>query len=456
MFCRCPSEFGAEPNTRVCPVCLGLPGALPMINRTAVEYAVRIGLALECAIAPRSVFARKNYFYPDCPKNYQITQYDLPLCADGRLELDDAGYVRIKRIHLEEDAGKLIHTDAGVTTIDMNRCGVPLVEIVTEPDIHTAADAALAAENIRSIVRYLDVCDGNMEEGSLRCDVNVSVRKKGSGGLGVNTEIKNLNSFQSIQRAIEFEIARQAETLADGGEITHATLLWDPEAGRSQVMRSKEEEKEYRYFPEPDLPPLDVSGDLIDTARGALPELPDARRRRFEVDYGLPPYDAALLTGDRALADFYERTASLVADSKTVSNWVMGEVLRELNERKTGIESLDITAERMAGLINAVADGRINAVTGKDVFAEMVETGADAESIVEARGLEQIGDAAVLDGFVKRVLADHPEQVSKYLAGEEKLFKYLLGQVMKASGGKADPAGARERLERALDNRRQG
>jgi aspartyl-tRNA(Asn)/glutamyl-tRNA(Gln) amidotransferase subunit B len=331
---------------------------------------------------------------------------------------------------------------------------VPLVEIVTEPDIHSAPDARLAVEKIRRILRYLDVCDGNMEEGSLRCDVNVSVKKTGSDRLGVSTEIKNLNSFHSIERAIEFEIARQGAAIANGGEIAHATLLWNSAAGRSEVMRSKEEEKDYRYFPEPDLPPLDLSRSLVDEARRSLPELPDARRRRFEEEYGLPAYDAALLTGDRALADFFEQTASLVGEAKTASNWIMGEVLRELNERKVDIESLGVSPERVAGLINAVTEGRINASTAKGVFAEMVETGSNPDSIIRARGLERIGDADTLDGFVADVLAAHPEQVASYLGGKEKLFKFFLGQVMKASGGKADPGRAVERLARALDSRR--
>ncbi len=454
MFCGCPSTFGAPPNTNVCPVCLGLPGALPTINRAALEYAVSAGLAVGCTVAPRSVFARKNYFYPDCPKNYQITQYEQPLCTDGHIELDDAGKtIKIRRIHLEEDAGKLIHAEDGVSMVDMNRCGVPLIEIVTEPDIRSSKDASLFVRKLRSILRYLDVCDGNMEEGSLRCDVNVSLREKGTEALGISTEIKNLNSFGSIERALEFEIERQQKAIRAGETIEHATLLWDAGTGRATVMRSKEDEKDYRYFPEPDLGPLDVSDEIVAAARRANPELPDARLQRFVAGYGLPVYDAALLTEDKALADFFEETASLVVDTKTASNWIMGEVLRELNERKTDVAALGLSPGRLAGLINIVHDGRINASTAKDVFREMIETGADADSIVSQRGLEQISDDDALDAVVEAVLDAHGAQVAGYVAGEEKLFKFLLGQVMKASDGKANPKNASERLRRALDRR---
>ncbi|MEJ2720196.1 MAG: Asp-tRNA(Asn)/Glu-tRNA(Gln) amidotransferase subunit GatB, partial [bacterium] len=356
MFCSCPAEFGAEPNTHVCPVCLGLPGALPVVNERAVEYAVKMGVATNCRIARRSVFARKNYFYPDCPKNYQITQYEIPLCSGGYMTAGEhAEKIRIMRIHLEEDAAKLVHPggEADASYVDMNRAGVPLIEIVTEPDIRTPAQAARVAEKLRSILKSLDICDGNMEEGSLRCDVNVSVRKTGTASIGVSTEIKNLNSFKAVERALEFEIQTQTKTLRDGNTVSHMTLLWDAGTLTCREMRVKEAADDYRYFPDPDLRALDVPEELAARVRSEMPELPDAKADRFVTELGLPRYDANLLTDTRELADYFEAVAGACGDAKTASNWVMGEVLRELNERRVDIDGLRVTPERLARLIAA-------------------------------------------------------------------------------------------------------
>ena len=456
MFCGCSAAFGGAPNTHVCPVCLGLPGALPVVNARAVEYAVRLGLATECMIANESVFARKNYFYPDCPKNYQISQYDTPLCKDGRLSIEnDAKHVRIRRIHLEEDAGKLLHVEgADHSLVDMNRTGVPLVEIVSEPDIRTPAEASEYLHKLRSLVRYLGICDGNMEEGSLRCDVNLSVRERGAKELGVKTEVKNLNSFKQVEQAIEFELERQCKLLESGGRVAQDTLLWDPAAKRAIVMRSKEEAHDYRYFPEPDLRVLRASNALIERVRGELPELPDVKQKRFVSQYGIPAYDAHVLTSSNDVADYFEAVVSAGADAKAASNWVMGEVMRELNERKIDVGAFTIDAGRLAGLVTLQAGGKINSSTAKDVFKEMLASGIDAPTIVRERGLEQVSDDTAIETEAVAVLDENPEEVKRYLAGKEQLLQFFVGQLMKRTRGKANAALATEILKRLLDRRR--
>ena len=446
LFCGCRAEYGGEPNTRVCPVCTGLPGALPVLNRKAVVYAVAAGVATRCAIVPESIFARKNYFYPDCPKDYQITQYETPLCTGGRIELDDGGRtVGITRIHLEEDAGKLVHdADAHCSLVDMNRSGVPLIEIVSEPDMRTPAEAREFVQKLRALLRYLDVCDGNMEEGSLRCDVNISLREKGDDKLGVKTEIKNVNSFRFIVQALEFEFDRQRGILEGGIAVAQETLLWDPGRGRAEVMRSKEEAHDYRYFPDPDLLPLRVPAQSVERIAARLPELPDVRQARFVKEYRLPVGDAGVLTASRDLADYFEATVAATGDARAAGNWVMGEVMREINERDINIVALGVTPKALAGLIGAARSGRINSNTAKDVFREMALTGQTAPDIISARGLEQITDEDVLHEAARRAIEENPEAAARYRAGKLQLLEFFVGQVMKATAGRADPRRAGE------------
>jgi aspartyl-tRNA(Asn)/glutamyl-tRNA(Gln) amidotransferase subunit B len=456
MFCSCSTAFGSVPNTQVCPVCLGLPGALPVVNARAVQSAVKIGLATNCRIAGRSVFARKNYFYPDCPKNYQISQYELPLCSDGFITIDgDDRRIGITRIHLEEDAGKLIHEELDEHSyVDMNRVGVPLIEIVSEPDIRSPQEAVRYMQKLRTLVRYLEISDGNMEEGSLRCDVNVSVREAGTDEFGVKTEVKNLNSFKAVEQVLEFEIKRHETMIREGRTVSPQTLLWDAARGESRLMRSKEDAHDYRYFPEPDLLLLDVTDSLIETALGELPELPGARSQRFVTGLGLPQYDADVLTSTREVADYFEATFESLGDAKAASNWVMGEVLRELKEKRIDITKFRIAPRQLAALIAEVQSGKINMPTAKDVFKEMADKGGDAATIIAGRGLEQISDEGALDGMVDQVLDGHPKEVARYIDGEEKLFKFLVGQVMKQTKGKANPQKAAELLKDSLEKRR--
>jgi aspartyl-tRNA(Asn)/glutamyl-tRNA(Gln) amidotransferase subunit B len=456
MFCGCSAAFGGSPNTQVCPVCLGLPGALPVTNARAVEFAVRMGLATGCEIAHESIFARKNYFYPDCPKNYQISQFDTPLCARGHLDLGGgAKRIRIRRVHLEEDAGKLVHVDGSDSSlVDMNRSGVPLIEIVSEPDIRTPHEASEYLQKLRALVRYLEICDGNMEEGSLRCDVNISLRRTGAAELGVKTEVKNLNSFKQVEQALEFEFDRQARILDEGGRVTQDTLLWDPAHGRAAVMRSKEEAHDYRYFPEPDLRVLKVSEEMIARTRAELPELPAAKRSRFESQYQLPAYDAGVLTGSRDLADYYEEVVAAGADPKAASNWVMGEVLRELNERKLEIRALALGARGLAELVALQATGRVNSSTAKDVFQEMLRSQKSAAAIVAERGLEQVNDDDTIKTEARAVLEENPGEVARYLAGKEQLLQFFVGQLMKRTRGKANPKVATEIVKALLSERR--
>ena len=458
IFCGCSTAFGAPPNTNICPVCLGLPGALPVLNRTAVDFAGRAAVALGCRLNPRSVFARKNYFYPDLPKGYQISQYDQPLASDGAVAIESAGGRRrigILRVHLEEDAGKSLHEgfpDSHTRTyLDYNRSGVPLIEIVTHPDLRSAEDAARFFERLRDTLVWLGVNDGNMEEGSLRCDANVSVRPAGAAAFGTKAEVKNLNSFRYLQKALEHEIARQIEVLEHGGRVVQETRLWDQAGGRTVSMRSKEEAHDYRYFPEPDLPPVDLSPERLVAIESSLPELPEARRARFVTEYGLPEYDATELTRSRAMADFFEASARDSRNPKAASNWIMGELSRKLNTLGITIDRAAITAPALAGLIALVDEGTINSTTAKDVFERMYESGESARAIVQREGLAQISDESSIREPVMRVLEANADAVAQYRAGKKATFGFLVGQVMKATAGKASPKLVNELLRRELD-----
>jgi aspartyl-tRNA(Asn)/glutamyl-tRNA(Gln) amidotransferase subunit B len=458
IFCGCSTRFGAEPNTALCPVCLGLPGALPVLNRRAVELAARASLALGCTVHPASVFARKNYFYPDLPKGYQISQYDRPLATDGAIAFSSDGRpvsVGVIRVHMEEDAGKSLHDgfadSARSTHLDFNRAGVPLIEIVTHPDLRTAADAAEAFSRVREILVAVGVNDGNMEEGSLRCDANVSVRPVGETAFGVKTELKNLNSFRHVQRAIEFEIERHVQARRDGTPLLQETRLFDPATGRTTVMRTKEEADDYRYFPEPDLAPLVLDTAWIERVRAALPELPEARRARFVAQYGIPEYDAGVLTQSMAMADYFERVAVASGNAKAASNWVMGEVARKLKETKDAIESAPLAADALGELVALVDAGTITGPIAKDVFEKMYGSGRRAAEIVAADGLARIDDAGAIERIVRETLAGHAATVAEYRAGKTKTFGFLVGQVMKATAGKADPARVNAAVKRVLD-----
>ncbi len=440
-----------------CPVCLGLPGALPVLNRRAVELAVKAALALGCTVHATSIFARKNYFYPDLPKGYQISQYDRPLATEGALEFETGGEARrvgIIRVHLEEDAGKSLHEGLPdsdrVTALDFNRSGVPLIEIVSHPDVRSAAEAGEYFSRMRAILVATGVTDGNMEEGSLRCDANVSVRRAGEP-FGVKTEIKNLNSFRHVQRALEHEIDRQIAVLEAGGSVDHETRLWDAAAGRTFSMRSKEEAHDYRYFPEPDLPPLQIAAAAVQDLKRTLPELPDARRRRFVAQYALPDYDAALLTQSHALAAYFEATAAAAGNPKAASNWIMGELTRKMNEDGIRIEQVPLTPDALAGLIRLVDSGTISGPTAKEVFEKMYASGRSAETIVQADGLARIDDEASVQAAVSAVLAAHGDAVKQYRGGKKQTYGFLVGQVIKAMGGKANPALVNTLVRRELD-----
>jgi len=459
IFCGCSAAFGAPPNTHVCPVCLGLPGALPVLNRRAVDFAIRAGLALGCTINETSIFARKNYFYPDLPKGYQISQYERPLCTSGRVDIaakDGVARIGITRIHLEEDAGKSLHEgfpdSARKTYVDFNRSGVPLIEIVTEPDLRSAADAAAFFAQLRTTLVWLGVNDGNMEEGSLRCDANVSVRPAGEVKLGTKAEVKNLNSFRYLQKALEYEIERQIDVIGGGGRIVQETRLWDAAAGVTVSMRSKEEAHDYRYFPEPDLPPLVVDAARVDAVRASMPELPAVRRQRFVEQYALPAYDAAQLTESRALADYFEQTVASGANAKPAANWIMGELARVLNERGIGIEAAPIQSPALAGLIALIEKGTISGAIAKSVFEKMLVTGRSADEIVATEGLTQISDEGELLKRIAEVVANNADAVTQYRAGKTGTLGFLVGQVMKATGGKANPKRVNEFLRRALES----
>jgi len=451
LFCGCPASFGDEPNTNVCPVCLGLPGSLPALNREAAGKAVLLGLALDCSISNRSVFARKNYFYPDCPKNYQITMYEEPICSGGAFRLGEEGpTIGIERIHLEEDAGKLIHGDSGSSLVDFNRCGVPLVEIVTRPDLRSGKEAAEFLAGLRRLMRYLGICDGNMEEGSIRCDVNVSIRTPGSPSLGTRTEIKNLNSMKAVEAGIEFEVDRQERLVSSGRAVAQVTSCWDAGLRRLVPMRSKEEAQDYRYFPEPDLPPLVLDEAFIEETAGRMPELPDRRKRRFQEEYKLSPYDSAVLTAERGVADYFEKAASMSSNPKTICNWVMREVLGELNRTGTPVERFPVHPESLALLGELVGRGAVSGSAGSEVFLEMSATGCTAEEGIKRLGLEQISSPEILARYVEAVMLENPDVVARYRKGEIKLLTFLVGEVMKKSEGRADPRAAGEMLAARL------
>jgi aspartyl-tRNA(Asn)/glutamyl-tRNA(Gln) amidotransferase subunit B len=457
IFCGCPTAFGAPPNAHSCPVCVGLPGALPVLNRKAVDLAVTAAVALGCEVQERSVFARKNYFYPDLPKGYQISQYEQPLALGGGVTLPaslGSKFVKLTRIHMEEDAGKSLHEgfpdSDRKTYLDYNRSGVPLIEIVSEPDMRSAEEAAAFFETLRQILVWLGVNDGNMDEGSLRCDANVSVRPAGSEKLGTKTEVKNVNSFRYLEKAIQYEIGRHIDVIDHGGTIVQETRLFDAAQGKTYSMRSKEEAHDYRYFPEPDLPPLVVGNARRDALRDQLPELPEARRVRFESAYGLPAYDAALLTDTRDLSEYFEATAAACGQPKAASNWVMGEVLRTIKEQGVGIDRFPITPEALGALIRIVEAGTISSTVAKDVFAKMFASGRAPADIVEADGLAQVSDLSALEPHVVDVVRAYPEVIAEVRAGKDRKFQFLVGQVMKASRGKADPKVVTELLKRAI------
>ena len=454
IFCGCSTSFGAPPNTHTCPVCLGMPGVLPVLNKKVVEYTLRMAMATNCAITPESRFARKNYFYPDLPKGYQISQYELPIAEHGHVDIDVNGGLRrigITRIHMEEDAGKLIHDpERPVSMVDFNRTGVPLMEIVSEPDIRQSEEAGAYLRQLRSIVRYLDICDGNLEEGSFRCDANVSIRPKGTQPLGTRTELKNLNSFKHVEKALQYEISRQKEVIMDGGQIVQETRLWDPDNNRSTSMRGKEEAHDYRYFPDPDLLPLVIDKGWIDTVKKSLPELPDAKKKRFMDQYKLPSYDAELLTSDRGLADYFEDCTRQFAQPKKVSNWVMGSLLGLLNAQEKTIDESPVSAADLARLLELVEEGVISGKIAKTVFDQMAQTGKPARQIVEEKGLTQITDTGAIEDIVAQVVSRHPKEVEAYQNGKTKLMGFFVGQVMQATKGQANPKMVNEILKDKL------
>lgn len=460
LFCGCRVGFGDPPNTHVCPVCLGLPGALPVLNRHAVELATRMSFAVGCRVNQQSIFARKNYFYPDLPKGYQISQYDRPLAESGVLEipLEASGSarkrIRIERIHMEEDAGKLLHEgfpDAGTKSgVDFNRSGVPLIEIVSEPDLASPEEAVAYAQALREILQYAGVSDADMEKGNFRCDGNVSVRREGAPELGTKVEIKNLNSFRFLGRALAYEVRRQIERLESGESVVQETRLYDADADRTVSMRSKEEAHDYRYFPDPDLPPLKLAPAFLEELRAALPELPAAKRARFVSELGLPAYDAEVLTGSRDLAEYFESAARESGNPKAASNWVMSEVLRKSKETGESPGSLPIRGEDLGELIRLVEEGTISGKVAKDVFEKMAASGDKAKAIVEREGLVQISDPEAVAELVRQVLRENPAQVEQYRGGEEKVLGFLVGRVMKVSKGQANPKLAKETLLKLL------
>jgi aspartyl-tRNA(Asn)/glutamyl-tRNA(Gln) amidotransferase subunit B len=454
IFCGCETRFGEEANTRTCPVCIGMPGVLPVLNKKAVEYIVKTGLATHCTINPSSRFARKNYFYPDLPKGYQISQYELPVCEHGYVEIVVDGTIKrigITRIHLEEDAGKNLHqAESGASLVDLNRAGTPLMEIVSEPDIRTPEEASEYLKKLRSILRYIEVSDADMEKGNFRCDANVSIRPTGSKEFGTRAEVKNVNSFKFVQKALEYEIKRQAQVLDDGGKVVQETRLFDSTKGVTFSMRSKEEAHDYRYFPEPDLVPIVIPKEISEAIGKTIPELPDAKRERFVKEYGLPAYDADMLTQSRALASYYEEAAKLTGQPKVISNWIMGELMRLLNADGREIEDCPVKPGKLAGMVKMIAEGVISTKIAKTVFEEMYKTGKDAESVVKEQGLVQVSDTGAIEQIISDVIRANPGQAAEYKAGKEKLFGFFVGQVMKASKGKANPDLVNQLLKKKL------
>jgi aspartyl-tRNA(Asn)/glutamyl-tRNA(Gln) amidotransferase subunit B len=454
IFCGCETKFGEDANTRTCPVCIGMPGVLPVLNRKAVEYIVKTGLSTHGKVSPSSRFARKNYFYPDLPKGYQISQYELPIIDGGHVEIVVDGNVKrigITRIHLEEDAGKNLHQSAGnASLVDLNRAGTPLMEIVSEPDIRTAEEASEYLKKLRSILRYIEVSDADMEKGNFRCDANVSIRPVGAKEFGTRAEIKNVNSFKFVQKAIEYEIKRQAQILDEGGRVVQETRLFDSNKGVTFSMRSKEEAHDYRYFPEPDLVPIKIPAETIEEIRKSIPELPDAKRERFAKDYGLPAYDADMLTQSRAMANYFEEATRLSNQPKTVSNWMMGELMRLINADGKEIDDSPIKPDRLAGLIKMIDSGVISIKIAKTVFEEMYKNGKDAGTVVQEQGLVQVSDTGAIETIIDDVIKANPGQAADYKAGKDKLFGFFVGQVMKASKGKANPDVVNQLLKKKL------
>jgi len=454
IFCGCSTKFGATPNSHTCQICLGMPGVLPVLNKKVVEFAMKMALATNCEINKSCSFARKNYFYPDLPKGYQISQYAYPLAEHGYVILDVDGKqkkIGITRIHMEEDAGKLIHDEHNpVSYVDLNRTGVPLIEIVSEPDMRSPEEAADYLKRLHEILVYLEICDGNMEEGSFRCDANVSIKPKGQKELGTRAELKNMNSFRNVQRALEYEIKRQQYIVENGGTVVQETRLWDDAQGSTTSMRSKEEAHDYRYFPDPDLVPILVDKPWVEKIRKQIPELPLVKRERFVKDYQLPAYDAGVLTADKALADYYEEVVRLCAKPKAASNWVMGDVLRFLNEEKREIKKIGITPVALAEMISLIDGGTISGKMAKDIVEEMYKTGKQPKIIIEEKGLVQITDEGELIKTITSIMEAKPDQLKDYRGGKEKLFGFFVGQVMKATQGKANPQLVNELLKKML------
>lgn len=454
IFCSCSTRFGAGPNENTCPVCTGMPGMLPVLNARAVEYAVKMAMAVDCTVNRRSLFARKNYFYPDLPMGYQISQFELPVAEHGHVDIHTEGGVKrigITRIHMENDAGKNIHSPAdNASYVDLNRAGVPLIEIVSEPDMRSAEEAVAYLKSLRAILVYLGICDGNLEEGSFRCDANVSIRPRGQKEFGTRTELKNMNSFRNIQRAIEYEVGRQIDLVEDGEAIVQETRLFDAAKGVTRSMRGKEEAHDYRYFPDPDLLPLVIEEERMAAWRAELPELPAARCRRYQETLGLPEYDALVLTAEKEVADYFEAALAAYAEPKKLSNWVMGEVMRELNDRGAELSACKVLPAELAALVRLVDDGVISGTIAKNVFKELFETGGDPEAHVKAKGLVQISDTSAIEGLVDEVLAENPAEVERYRGGDRKLTGFFVGQVMKKSKGKANPALVNQLLARKI------
>ncbi len=458
IFCGCSTKCGMSPNTNTCPVCLGFPGALPVLNEKAVHLALKIALALNCRINDRSIFARKNYFYPDLPKGYQISQYDRPLAEQGIVQIEINGKekaIRVKRVHLEEDAGKSIH-DGMIdshkrTYIDFNRSGVPLIEIVTEPDVESPEEAYICLTRLKAILRYLEACSGNMEEGSLRCDANVSVQPEDSDQLGVKTEVKNLNSFKNVQKALEYEIKRQVQHIQSGGKIDHETRFYNASTNETESMRTKEESHDYRYFPEPDLLPLIIQEDWMGKIRQEIPELPAKRKKRFIEEYGLPEYDANTFTQEKTLADYFQRTAEISGNAKASSNWIMGDIQRKLKDDRQSIENCSLSPERLGEMIKLIDEGIISGKIAKGVFEEIYRTGGSPSEVVEENNLAQITDEDVISNVISEVIREHAGPLAQYKKGKKATFEFFVGEVMKKTFGKANPALVNKILKQKLD-----
>ncbi len=454
IFCGCSTEFGQQPNSQTCPVCLGLPGALPVLNKQVVEYAIKTGLATNHRIAPRSIFARKNYFYPDLPKGYQISQFELPICEAGWLDIETEELgkkkIGITRIHMEEDAGKLLHADGNSSSVDLNRACTPLLEVVSEPDMRSADEAIAYLKQLHQIVMYLGVCDGNLEEGSFRCDANVSIRPWGQKELGTRAELKNLNSFRFIKQAIEYEVERQIEVIEDGGKVVQETRLFDADQGVSRSMRGKEEAHDYRYFPDPDLVPLVVSGDWIERVRGELPELPAVKLQRYLDELGLPAYDAGVLCAERPVAEYFEALVALHGNAKLCSNWVMGEVLRSVKEKGIAIADCPVSPQLLAGILQRIDDNTISGKIAKTVFEEIWQSGKTADQVIEAKGLKQVTDTGAIEAIVDAVIAANLGQFEELKGGKDKLIGFFVGQVMQRSKGKANPAMVNQLLQKKI------